>query len=312
MKPEVLVLTPIYAPTLAALEREYVVHKLWEARDADAFINTEAARVRGVVTTGLFGCSRRHIEALPQLEIIACLGDGEDTLDLAAAKARGVIVTNTRISIVETVADLALGLLIAVMRRIVECDRFVRAGKWPTQTPILGRGLTGKTCGIVGFGRIGAAVAKRVAACGMNVCYHGPRQKPGVTYAYHADLEAMAGGCDCLIVSCAATSATRNLIDARILHALKAGGFVVNVARGAIIDEQALLAALRDGHIAGAGLDVFWDEPQVPAELAAMDGVVLVPHIGSYTREVREERSAMLLASLRAHFAGEPVQARLA
>jgi lactate dehydrogenase-like 2-hydroxyacid dehydrogenase len=145
----------------------------------------------------------------------------------------------------------------------------------------------------------------------MTVCYHGPRQKPGATYAYFADLETMARGCDCLVVSCASTPATRNLIDERILHALGADGFLVNVARGAVVDEQALIAALRGGHIAGAGLDVFWDEPRVPAELAAMDKVVLVPHIGSNTLENREERSAMLLASVRAHFTGAPVPSRL-
>jgi len=311
MKPEILILTPVYAPTLAALEREFVVHKLWEARDPDALIKAVSANVRGVVTTGLFGCSRRYIEALPQLEIIACFGEGDDTLDLVAAKERRVVVTNTRNSIVETVADLALGLLIAVMRRIVECDRYLRAGKWRAGPPELGRGLTGKTCGIVGLGKIGAAVAKRVATCGMSVCYHGPRPKPDVSYAYHADLESMARVCDCMIVSCALTPATRNLIGARILHALGEDGFLVNVARGAIVDEKALIAALREGRIAGAGLDVFRDEPQVSAELVAMEQVVLVPHIGSYTREVREERSAMLLASLRAHFAGELVPAQL-
>jgi lactate dehydrogenase-like 2-hydroxyacid dehydrogenase len=311
VKPEILVLTPVYAPALAALERDYTVRKLWEARDPAAFLKEVAPGVRGVVTTGLVGCDRAHIEALPKLEIIACFGEGDDTLDLAAAKERGVIVANTRNSIVETVADLALGLLLAVMRRIPESDRFVRAGKWLATMPELGSGLTGKTCGIVGFGKIGAAVAKRVAACGMAVCYHGPRVKPGATHQYFADLEAMARASDVLIVSCASTPATRNLIDARMLDALGSGGFLVNIARGAIVDEAALIAALRDGRIAGAALDVFPDEPNVSADLTALENVVLVPHIGSYTREIREERSRMLQASLRAHFAGEPVPMRL-
>jgi lactate dehydrogenase-like 2-hydroxyacid dehydrogenase len=310
-KPEILVITPVYAPTLAVLEREFVVHKLWEASDADAYIKTVSANVRGVVTTGLVGCGRRYIEALPQLEIIACFGEGDDTLDLAAAQEHGVVVTNTRNSIIETVADLALGLLLATMRRIAACDRFVRAGKWQAGPPVLGSGLTGKTCGIVGLGKIGASLARRVAACGMSVCYHGPREKAGAGYPYFADLEAMARAADCLVVSCPNTPATHKMIDARILNALGADGFLVNVARGAIVDEQALIAALRDDRIAGAGLDVFWDEPQVPAELKAMENVVLVPHIGSYTREIRDERSAMLLASVRAHFAGKPVLTRL-
>jgi lactate dehydrogenase-like 2-hydroxyacid dehydrogenase len=312
MKPEILVLTPVYAPTLAALEREFVVHKLWEAADPGSWLKTTVSNIRGVVTTGLIGCSRRHIDALPKLEIIACFGEGDDMLDLAAAQERGIVVTNTRNSIIDTVADLALGLLLATMRRIAECDRFVRAGRWQSGPPALGSGLTGKTCGIVGLGKIGAAVARRVAACGMQVCYHGPREKANSGYSFYPDLEALARDADCLVVSCPSTPATQKIVDARILIALGGDGFLVNVARGAIVDEQALIAALREGRIAGAGLDVFWDEPQVPAELAKMEQVVLVPHIGSYTREIREERSAMLLASVRAHFAGKPVPMRLA
>ena len=312
MKPGILALTPLYAPTLAALEREFIVHKLWEEPDADACLKAVSANVRGVVTTGLVGCGRRRIDALPKLEIIACFGEGDDMLDLAAAHERGIVVTNTRNSMIETVADLALGLLLATMRRIAECDRFVRAGRWKSGPPALGSGLTGKTCGIVGLGKIGAAVARRAAACGMQVCYHGPREKANDGYSFYAYLEALARASDCLVVSCPSTPATQKIIDARILNALGADGFLVNVARGAIVDEQALIAALREGRIAGAGLDVFWDEPQVPAELAKMEQVVLVPHIGSYTREIREERSAMLLSSVRAHFAGKPVPMRLA
>jgi lactate dehydrogenase-like 2-hydroxyacid dehydrogenase len=207
----------------------------------------------------------------------------------------------------ETVADLALGLLIAVMRRICEADRFVRAGKWPAGPFPMGSELRGKTCGIVGLGNIGRGVARRAEAFGMSVCYYGPRQKPDAAYPYYADLEAMARLSDCLVVACPATAATRNLVDGRILDALGPEGFLINVARGAIVDEPALIAALTSRRIAGAGLDVFRDEPRVPAELIAMEHVVIVPHIGSYTREIREERGAKLLANLRAHFAGKPV-----
>ncbi len=310
--PEILILTPLYTPTLAVLEREFVVHNLWESPDPDAFLETVAAKVRGVVTTGLVGCGRRVIDVLPKLEIIACFGEGDDMLDLAAAKKRGIVVTNTRNSIIETVADLALGLLLATMRRIAQSDRFVRAGKWPAGTPALGSGVTGRTCGIVGLGKVGVALARRVTACGMQVCYHGPREKIDSGYPYYADLEALARVSDCLVVSCPSTPATQQLIDARILRALGVEGFLINVARGAIVDEHALIAALRDGLIAGAGLDVFWDEPQVPVELMKLEQVVLAPHIGSYTREIREERGALLLASMRAHFSGKPVPMRLA
>jgi lactate dehydrogenase-like 2-hydroxyacid dehydrogenase len=218
-----------------------------------------------------------------------------------------VVVTNTPDSITGDVADLALGLIVAVMRRISEADRFVRAGNWEAGLFTPGTGLGSKTCGILGLGAIGAAVAKRAEAFGMQVRYHGPRAKPGVAWPYHADLESLARASDCLVVACPATPGTRHLVDERILDALGPGGFLVNIARGSIVDEPALVAALRERRIAGAGLDVFQDEPRVPAELLGMDSVVLTPHIGSTTREVREYRGAKLLANLRAHFSGRPV-----
>jgi lactate dehydrogenase-like 2-hydroxyacid dehydrogenase len=307
MKPEILVIRPIYAPTLAELECEFTVHKLWTARDPDAFMQEVSGRVRGVVTAGLLGFSRSRFDTLPKLEIVACFGTPHGTVDLAVAKERRVVVTNTPDFITETVADLAMGLLVTVMRRICESDRFVRAGKWLKAAPLAGREVNGKTCGIVGLGRIGRAIAKRAEAFGMSVCYHGPHRKPDVAWPYHTDLESMAREVDCLVACCPLTSASRNLIDARILDALGPEGFLVNVARGPVVDEAALLAALANKRIAGAGLDVFWDEPRVPAVLTEMENVVLVPHIGSSTREIREERGRKLLANLRAHFAGKPV-----
>ena len=306
MKPEILVLVPIYAPTLAALEREYIVHKLWTARDPDALVKEVSASVRGAVTTGSSGMSSSLVEALPRLEIIGCFGTPRGTVGLAAAKGRGVIVTNTPDSISADVADLAMGLIVAVMRRIAEADRFVRAGRWLSGLLPPGSGLGGKTCGIIGLGAIGRGIAKRAEAFGMSVCYHGPRRKEGVAYAYYPELAGLARESDCLVVACPATPQTRNLVDARILDALGPDGYLINIARGPIVDEQALIAALREKRIAGAGLDVFWDEPRVPAELAAMEQVVLAPHIGSTTREIREERGVKLLANLRAHFSGQP------
>jgi hydroxypyruvate reductase len=306
-KPEILVLTRIYAPTLAALEHDYIVHKLWTAPDRDALLRDVGRKVRAVVTTSLTGFKRAQFEALPNLELIACFGIGHVAIDLAGAKKRGITVTNTPDSIAESVADLGVGLIIAIMRRICETDRFVRAGKWRASLPPLGRELAGKTCGIVGLGKIGRCVAKRVEACGMSVCYYGPREKHDTGYTYCADVEALAKRSDCLIITCASTPETRNLIDARVLEALGVQGYLINVARGAILDESALIAALKEGHIAGAALDVFWDEPNVPAELMAMDNVVLVPHIGSSTLEIREQRGAHLLANLTAHFSGHPV-----
>jgi len=307
VKPEVLVLVPIYAPTLAELEREFSVHKLWAARDPDALVRKLSGNVRAVVTSGSSGIAAELIEALPKLEIIGCFGTPRGTVDLALARQRGVVVTNTPDSITEDVADLAMGLIVAVMRRIAEADRYVRAGRWLSGLLPPGSGLGGKTCGIIGLGAIGSGIAKRAEAFRMTVRYHGPRRKEGVGYAFEPDLESLARESDCLVVACPSTPQTRGLVNARILDALGADGYLVNIARGPIVDEQALIAALRDRRLAGAGLDVFWDEPRVPAELVAMEQVVLAPHIGSTTREVREERGRKLLANLRAYFAGKPV-----
>jgi hydroxypyruvate reductase len=309
MKPEILALVPIYAPTLAELEREYTVHKLWTAPDPHALMRQVAGNVTVAVTTGLAAYSRRHVEALPKLKLIACFGNphGIAADDRAAASERGVIVTNTPDSITTVVADLAFGLLLAVMRRIAEGDRFVRAGKWPAGPLAPGRDLAGKTCGIVGLGRIGLEIARRAEAFGMAVRWHGPRAKPHVPYPWHADIEELARVSDCLVVICPLIPETHGLVNARVLEALGPDGHLVNVARGPVVDQAALVAALKEKRIAGAGLDVYWDEPRVPAELAAMDNVVLTPHIGSTTREIREERGRKLLANLRAHFAGKPV-----
>ena len=309
MKPEILALVPLYAPTLAELEREYTVHKLWTAKDPDALMRQVAGSVSAAVTTGLAGYSRRHVKALPALKLIACFGNphGMSAEDKAAAKARGVVVTNTPDEITATVAELALGLMIAVMRRIAEGDRFVRSGKWAAGPPPPGRSLEGKTCGIIGLGRIGREIARRVEVFGMTVRYHGPRKKADAPYSYHPDLVGMAGQCDCLVAMCPLTPQTRGLVDAHVLAALGPQGFFINMARGPVADQPALIAALREKKIAGAGLDVYWDEPNVPAELVAMENVVLTPHIGSTTREIREERGRKLLANLRAYFAGKPV-----
>ena len=310
-KPEIAVLTRIHAPALAALERDYIVHKVWAAPDRDARLREIGANVRAAVTTSLTGFRRSDFDALPKLELVACFGIGHVAIDLAAARERGVTVANTPDSIARSVADLAIGLMIAIMRRIPETDRFVRAGKWKHGLPPLGRELADKTCGIIGLGSIGRCIAVRAQAFGMAVRYHGPREKHDVAYSYCADVETLAAASDCLIVTCPATEATRGLVNARVLEALGPDGFLVNVARGAIVDENALVAALGESRIAGAALDVFWHEPDVPEPLLAMNNVVLVPHIGSSTLEVREQRSRHLLANLQAHFAGQPVPNRV-
>jgi len=308
VKPELLLTKPIYGPAMTGLEREFTLHRLWAAPRPDAYLRQACGNVRAAVTTTPAGFSRGDFDALPRLEILACFGPYYDLLDLAAAKERGVAVTYTPDSTAEPVADLAMGMIVAVMRRLCEADRFVRAGKWPAGVFDSGREVRGKTCGIVGFGRIGREIAKRAAGFDMSVCYHGPRAKDGVPYPFVADLESMARRSDVLVVTCPSTPETRNLVDARILAALGPDGFLVNVARGAIVDEQALIAALEGGTIAGAALDVFRDEPHVPPALMQMENVVLAPHIGTSTREIREERTRKLLADLRAFFSGQPLR----
>ena len=305
-KPDLLLTRAIYAPAQAALDAEYAVHRLWTAPDADAFLREVGPRVRALVTPGIAGFTRALLDALPALEIVALFGSNK-TLDLAPARERKIPVTNTPDSISEGVADLACGLMIASMRRIVECDRFVREGHWANGVPPVGREVRGKTCGVIGLGRIGIAVAHRAEACGMQVRYQGPRRKPEVAWPFHEDVLSLARASDCLVVTCPSTPATRNLIDATVLDALGADGFLVNVARGAIVDETALIAALRERRIAGAGLDVFRDEPQVPAALRELDNVVMTPHVGSTTQEIREGRKRMVVENLRAHFAGQPL-----
>jgi len=307
MKHEILIRYPIYAPTIAELERDFTVHRLWTAREPETYLRTACGNVRAAITTVPGGFSRRDLEALPRLEFLACFGPYYNLIDLVAAKDRGVVISYAPDSTAESVADLAMGMIVAIMRRLCEGDRFVRAGKWPAGVFDSGREVRGKTCGIVGFGRIGREIARLASAFRMTVCYYGPRRKSDVVYPYFNDLEKMAGESDCLVVTCRSTPETRNLIDARILAALGAEGFLVNVARGAVVDEPALIAALAGRQIAGVALDVFVDEPNVPPELMQMDNVVLAPHIGTSTREIREERSRKVLTDVRAHFDGRPL-----
>ncbi|MES2187180.1 MAG: 2-hydroxyacid dehydrogenase [Pseudomonadota bacterium] len=306
-KPILMAMLPLYEPAMAALEQEYELLRPWDAPDPTAFIRDNGLRVRGVVTTTSKGFLREEFDAFPHVEVLACYGPYVTLVDLARARERGIPVSYTPDMTAEPVADLALGLMLATMRRLSEADRFVRAGLWPKQAFPAGREVHHKRCGIVGMGRIGQQIAKRAAAFDMAVSYYGPRAKDGLPYTFVADLQELARKTDCLVVTCALTPQTRGLVDAAVLDALGPDGFLVNIARGPIVDEAALVRALAEKRIAGAGLDVFADEPHVPAELLAMDQVVLAPHIGTSTKENRDERMRKMLANLRAHFTHAPV-----
>lgn len=301
----ILQLTPQPPKLEAALAQRGQLVRWFEldaARQRD-WLAANAASVRVVVTSGHFGCGSELLAALPALGLIAVNGVGLDRIDLALARARGVRVARTNGVLAADVADLAVGLVIALLRGIAAGDAFVRAGRWLQGERPLARTVSGRRFGIVGLGEIGVALAARLAPFGP-VAYHGPRRKP-VELEFHAELAGLARASDVLLVCCPANAATRGLVDARILDALGPEGYLVNVARGAVVDEPALIAALGAGRLAGAALDVFVDEPRVPEALRTSERVVLAPHIGSATVETRARMAEVVFENVDAFLRGE-------
>lgn len=302
MAQEVLVMGPIPTAQLEQLEKNYRIHKLWQAENPEAKLNEVRNNITGMVSTAFFGVTAKIIRALPNLEIISHFGVGYDSVDVKVAKEQGVIVTNTPDVLTDDTADIGIALTLAVFRRTVEGDIYVRSGQWIKKGPMpLGRSLRGKTMGIVGLGRIGQAIAKRAEAFGLNIIYHGPRDKK-VSYPFVASLEEMAAKSDILMVACPYSADTHHLVDARVLKALGRDGVLVNIARGKIVDEKALIDALEAGVIAGAGLDVFEKEPDVPSALCRLDNVVLQPHVGSATHETRGAMAQLVVDNLLLYF----------
>lgn len=302
MKPEILLLAPVYGPTLEHLDATYTMHRLWEAPDAQAKLAELADRIDTVVTPGGRGMTAAEMQALPRLKVIACFAVGVDAVDVAAATTLGIKVTNTPDVLTEDVADIALALVLATVRRVPAGDRFVRSGAWLKGAMPLTESLRGKTMGIVGMGRIGLAIAKRAEAFGMTIRYQGPRQKP-LDYPYHADPVELAAACDILVAACPGGEATRGLISAKVIDALGPRGIFVNIARGSVVDEPALVDALVNGRLGGAGLDVFADEPRVPEALFALDQVVLQPHVGSASHATRTAMGQLVIDNVAAWFA---------
>jgi lactate dehydrogenase-like 2-hydroxyacid dehydrogenase len=272
----------------------------------EALTDAVAPRIRAVCGGGESKVGADLIARLPALEIVSIMGVGYDGVDVAAAKARGVMVGHTPDVLNDDVADLALALALNVARRIPQADRHVREGRWPQGPMPLATKLSGARMGIVGMGRIGQAIAQRALAFNMSVAYHA-RSARDVPYAYHAKVTDLAAASDFLVVITPGGAATRKLIDAQVLAALGPKGYLVNVARGSVVDEAALIDALQRNVIAGAALDVFENEPNVPEALRALDNVVLTPHIGSATRATRQAMADRALANLQAHFAGKPL-----
>ena len=305
-KPDVLLLDRLSEDTEARLDAAYATHRMYQADGPE--LARIGPRMRGVVTSGGKGAGNAILDALPALEIVAIRGVGTDGVDLALARARGFRVTTTPGLLTDDVADLAIGLMIAVCRRVCVGDRFVRDGRWrPGVTLPLATKVAGKRLGIVGLGRVGRAIARRAEGFAMDIAYTDLARVPDAAYRFEPDLADLARRSDILVLSASGGSQSRGIVGVAVLDALGPQGILINVARGSLVDEAALVAALVERRLGGAGLDVFIDEPDVPPALFMLDNVVLQPHRASATTETRMAMEDLLLANLAAHFAGEPL-----
>lgn len=312
MKPDLISMAPLLPAQMADLEKDFTIHKMPPAAERAAFLKPLADKVRFLQSTGHHGADAALMDALPKLEIIACFGVGVDAVDIKAAKARNIAVTNTPDVLNDEVADLAMTLMFMAARRLPQADRFVRDGKWLKGGFPLGTRVSGKKLGILGLGRIGKAIAKRAGAFDMDISYYGRKKQNDVTYRYYDKLVDMAAAVEFMIVICPGGAETKGIVTAEVIKALGKKGTLVNVARGSVIDEPALVTALKDGTLGAAGLDVFADEPKVPEELFALENVTLLPHLGSATHETRKAMAELVVANLRAHLKGEKLPTRYA
>jgi lactate dehydrogenase-like 2-hydroxyacid dehydrogenase len=303
---DILVTAPLPPFLYEPLRADYRCHDYAEAADKPALLREVGSRIRGLVQGGGTVTPTSLLDALPGLEIISVFGVGYDGVPTDYCRTRNLKVTNTPDVLTDDVADIAVALILMTGRGLVRANRFVQAGEWLRRGPELTTKLGGKSVGILGLGRIGKAIAERVKAMGMQVAYTG-RKPQQVPYRHVSDLETLARDVDFLVVACPGGPATRHLVDARVLGALGAKGTLINIARGSIVDEPALVRALAQKTIKAAGLDVFDDEPNVPPELLAMDNVVLLPHVGSATRETRQAMGDLCKANLDQWFANRSV-----
>ena len=307
-KPDLLMIGPMSDVVVSGLEEDFTIHRLWEAEDKPALLRDLSDRVRHVATGGHHGASAEVIEALPALEVISSFGVGYDAVDVDAARAAGVRVTNTPGVLNDAVAETTLALMLALCRRVPQADRYLREGRWKSEGDFpLTDELTGRRAGILGLGRIGKEIARRLQAFRMEVVYHGRNEQPHEPYPFYADLEAMAAEVDWLIVIAPGSKSTEGIVSRAVLEALGRKGYLVNVARGTLIDEPAMVEMLRSGALRGAALDVFAREPEVPEALFELDNVVLLPHVGSATHKTRTMMGELVVANLRAHLRGDPL-----
>ncbi len=305
-KPDILAVAKLHPFYLEALQTLYTVHDRAHLGDAAAFAAL-APNIVGVAATGESLVPAALLAQLPRVNVVSVFGVGYDGVDTQAAIARGVPVTHTPDVLTDDVADLAIGLLLSVARQIPQAGQYVREGRWPSGPMALGRKVSGARVGIVGLGRIGQAIARRAQAFDMSISYTARTEKPDSGYRYYPSAKALAAEVDFLVVITPGGAGTRRLIDADVLAALGTKGFLINVARGSVVDEAALIKALQAGVIAGAALDVFEDEPNVPQALWGMPNVVLTPHMASATRETRQAMADLAFANMKAALTGQPL-----
>ena len=295
-KPSVLITSPVMPLILEQIEAKFPIVKLYEQPDPAAFLESHGATFRAAVAGfSKSQCDDTFMAKLPNLEVISSFGVGYDHIDAKAAGKRGITVTNTPDVLTDEVADLAMGLLIATVRRIPQADAYLRAGKWMSEGSFpLSDTICGKTMGIVGLGRIGKAIAKRARAFGISLSYHGRSEQKGVKYPYFASLVEMARNVDILMVITPGGAGTKHLINAEVMEALGSKGTLINVARGSVVDQAALVEALKSGKLGAAGLDVFETEPSAPEDLIAMSNVVLLPHVASASHHTRNRMGTLV------------------
>jgi hydroxypyruvate reductase len=302
-QPLILVLAPLSHDTQKELESAYPCLDGSTPEALESALSNHGHNIRAIVGHGGSRVDDALLARLPALEIIGLSAVGYDAIDLAACGRRGIAVTNTPDVLTDDVADTALALVLMTSRRLLEANRFLHRGGWQTGVFPLASALAGKTAGILGLGRIGKAIAARLLACGMRICYHGRSRQP-VEYPFHETLEDLAAASDFLVLACPGGASTKHLVNDRVLAAMRPGAVLINIARGSVVDEQALIRHLQSGRLGGAGLDVFENEPAVPGDLRAHPSAVLLPHVGSATVETRNAMGRLCLANLAAHFEG--------
>ena len=303
----VLLIAPVVDGLLDKLSTAFQVYRLYEQADPQAFLHEVGHQVQAVVTRGDTGVTRAVLEQLPNAGLVAVFGVGTDAVDLDYTRAHDIAVTITSGVLTNDVADLAMGLLLAGARQLCQGDKFVREGKWLKQGPGLATQVSGKRIGIFGMGNIGQAIARRASGFDMEILYTDRKKLNHVDYQWCADLHTLAHESDFLVIAASGGAANRGLIDASVFNVMPKHAWLINIARGTLVDEKALIHALQNGVIAGAGLDVYEDEPHVPEALIAMDNVVLLPHVASATHETRQRRSEVVFNNVAAFFSDTPL-----